>query len=153
MKLQELEAKYKELGKEIEKLKAKEGYPKFFRNITHNFIAKFTALTDGVVVYDDIVANIGDFCGKYVPHTVKALWEEVPYDKETGLYHKQLVWCWNDKDTHKKELRFYDAINKCTFTCWGGEDGAAFVNYEPCDLSCDFINKWAIEAVKTLKDK
>ena len=26
-------------------------------------------------------------------------------------------------------------------------------NYAPYDWNCDFINKWAIEAAKTLKDK
>lgn len=149
----ELEAKYQELGKEIEKLKTKEsGYPKFFRNTPYNLIVKFTTLTDGVVVYDDIIANIGYSRGQYVPHTNKALWEEVPYDKTTGFYHKQLVWCWDSKWTHLKQLRFYDAINKCGFSYWGEEDWLGFNNYEPYDWSCDYINKWAIGAVKTLKD-
>ena len=150
----ELEAKYQELGKEIEKLKAKEcEYPKFFRNIPHNLIVKFTALTDGVVVYDDIIANIGNSWKSYVPHTNKALWEEIPYDKVTGFYHKQLVWCWNGAHTHLRTLRFYDAVNNCVFTYWGVTYETTFGNYEPYDWSCDFINKWAIEAVKTLKDK
>ena len=130
----ELEAKYQELGKEIEKLKANEcEYPKFFINIPHTFIVKFTALTDGVVVYDDIVAHIGDSCMTYIPHTNKAFWEELPFDKETGFYHKQLVWCWYDEDTHKVELRFYDAISNRTFSYFGNEGGAVYDNYEPYD--------------------
>ena len=150
----ELEAKYQELGKEIEKLKANEcEYPKFFRNTLHNFIVKFTTLTDGVVVYDDIIANIGDSRGKYVPHTNKSLWEEIPHDKTTGLYHKQLVWCWDGLWTHLKQLRFYDVRNSCSFCSDGTGDVAEFDNYEPYDWSCNFINEWAVEAVKTLDDK
>lgn len=149
----ELETKYIELGREIEKLKTKEDYPKFFRGIQYNFIVKFTTLTDGVVVYNDIVANIGNSWKSYVPHTNKALWEEIPYDKTTGFYHTQLVWSWNNENTHERILRFYDAINKRSFTRWGVEDGAAFGNYEAYDWSCDFINEWAIEAVKTLENK
>ena len=150
----ELEAKYQELGKEIEKLKAKEcEYPKFFRNIPHNFIVKFATLTDGVVVYDDIVVNIRDSCGKYDPHTNKALWEELPFDKENGFYHKQLVWCWDSKWTHLKQLRFYDVHSSCSFYWDGTSDSAEFDNYEPYDWSCAFINEWAVEAVKTLDDK
>ena len=150
----ELEAKYQELGKEIEKLKAMDSeYPKFFINTSHTFIVKFTALTDGVVVYDYIVAHIGDSCMTYIPHTNKAFWEEVPFDKKTGFYHKQLVWCWDSTWTHLKQLRFYDVHNNCTFYWDGTGDSAEFDNYEPYDWSCDFINEWAVEAVKTLKDK
>ena len=150
----ELEAKYQELGKKIEKLKAKEcEYPKFFRNIPHTFIVKFTALTDGVVVYDDIVAHIGDSCETYVPHTNKSFWEEIPYDKKTGFYHKQPIWCWDTTWTHLKQLRFYNVRSSCSFYWDGTGDSAEFDNYEPYDWSCNFINEWAVEAVKTLDDK
>lgn len=149
----ELEAKYQELGKEIEKLKAEEcEYPKFFKHKTDGYVVKFISLELGIMMtmYGDSRISSNYF---WTAHTYTKIWEEVPYDKETGFYHKQLVWCWNNSSTHERVLRFYDAINKCVFNCWGVEDGTAFGNYEPYDWSCDFINKWAIEAVKTLKDK
>ena len=150
----ELETKYKELGKEIEKLKTKEcEYPKFFRHGANDFIVKFTGLKEGEEIYSPIASRIGFISNNWVPHTDIRIWEEIPYDKETGFYHKQLVWCWDNKLTHGKCLGFYDVLNKRTFSYEGKSDGSKFDNYEAYDWSCDFINEWAIEAVKTLKDK
>ncbi len=45
------------------------------------------------------------------------------------------------------------AINKGVFFFSWSQGGTGYDNYEPYDWSCDFINKWAVEAIKTLKDK
>ena len=150
----ELEAKYQELGKEIEKLKAKEcEYPKFFRRRTNNgYIVKFTGLEEGEEVYSPTRGHIGFTSNTWAAHTNTDLWEEIPYDKETGFYHKQLVWCWDDRTTHERALRVYDAINNSIFSFRGEAGGTTYDNYEAYDWSCDYPNKWAIEAVKTLKD-
>jgi hypothetical protein len=149
----ELEAKYQELGKEIEKLKAKEyEYPKFFRNTKHGYIVKFTGLEQGEIIFSSNAKDTSDKSA-FRRHTDKDVWEEIPYDKETGFYHKQLVWCWDNNNTHAKVLRFYDATNKCSFAYDGTNNGSSFDNYKPYDWSCDFINEWAVESIKTLKDK
>ncbi|MDD2267848.1 hypothetical protein [Sulfuricurvum sp.] len=150
----ELEAKYQELGKEIEKLKAKEcGYPKFFRHRTFGYIVKFTSLEYGELMTKCYGAcEVGHNYG-WTAHTDKDVWEEIPYDKITGFYHKQLVWCWDNDNTHAKVLRFYDATNGRAFNDDGKSHGCCYDNYKPYDWSCAYINKWAIEAVKTLEDK
>jgi len=153
MELQELEAKYQELGKEIEKLKAEEcKYPKFFKCIGSRLIIKFTGLVEGEVVFSAKTKNIG-LKSCYKRHTDETVWEEIPYDETTGFYHKQLIWCWNKIDTHERKLRFYDAINKRAFSFLGTQKGSTFDIYEPYDWSHEFINKWAIKAFETLKDK
>ena len=63
------------------------------------------------------------------------------------LQDKQLVWCWDD--TYVRELRFYDAKNKCPYRVDGQRDGLLFNNYEP--YKGDWP-EWAIEAQKTLED-
>ena len=152
--IEELETKYQELGKEIEKLKAREDYPKFFKHRTNNgYIVKFTGLEKGEEVYSPTISHIGFTSDTWAAHTNTDLWEEIPHDKTTGLYHKQLVWCWDGLWTHLKQLRFYDVRSSCSFYWDGSGDSAEFDNYAPYDWSCAFINEWAIEAVKTLGDK
>ena len=149
----ELEAKYQELGREIEKLKTKGDYPKFFKHRAKGYIVKFTGLERGEVVFASSIKDIGVKSDTFSRHTNTDVWKEIPYDKETGFYHKQLVWCWDTIWTHLKQLRFYDVRNSCSFYWDGTGDSAEFDNYEPYDWSCAFINEWAVEAVKTLKDK
>ena len=149
----ELEAKYQELGKEIEKLKAKDSeYPKFFKDRTYGFIVKFTSLEHGTLMTKYDTNKVGKSY-PWTAHVYTNIWEEVPRDKTTGFYHKQLVWCWDTIWTHLKQLRFYDARSSCSFYWDGTGDSSEFDNYEPYDWSCDFINEWAVEAVQTLKDK
>ena len=149
----ELEAKYQELGREIEKLKTKGDYPKFFKHRAKGYIVKFTGLERGEVVFASNIKDIGVKSDSFSRHTNTDVWEEIPYNKETGFYHKQLVWCWDTIWTHLKQLRFYDVRSSCSFYWDGTGDSAEFGNYEPYDWSCDFINEWAVEAVKTLDDK
>lgn len=77
-------------------MKAKEyEYPKFFRRKYANYIAKFTSLEEGVLMTTyTLSARVGDK-HSWIAHTDTDTWEEIPCDKETGFYHKQLVWSWN----------------------------------------------------------
>jgi hypothetical protein len=63
------------------------------------------------------------------PHTDSTIWEQIPYDKEKVLYHKQLIYCWQNDDTHTVSLRFYDAINRCAFSLDAKLAGKDFQNY------------------------
>lgn len=67
--------------------------------------------------------------GAYGHPADSTTWEQIPYDKERGFYHKQLVYAWDDKDTHQSSLRFYDAINKCCFSYAGKFYGWPYNNY------------------------
>jgi len=82
----------------------------------------------------------------WIPHTDTEVWKDYPYDKERGLYHKQMVYCWDNYYTHRVEIRFYDAINECAFAFGGCSSETEFEYYSA--TMPEFIK----EAHKTLKD-
>lgn len=61
---------------------------------------------------------------------------------------KQLLWCWNDEES-QRTVRFYDALNDCTFNPYGCRIGACYKYYEPFEGE---YPEWAKEALKQLKD-
>ena len=152
--LKELEQKYLELGKEIEALKKhvteKEeiNYPIYCKLKYLSLVVKFTKLQFGEVVVNDKYNNIGDKSANWTRHTDTDVWQQLDVCEETGFFDGQLVWCWDNNDTHSRILKFYDVKNECTYCYDGSKDGNHYRNYEPFEGN---YPDWALEAFQTLK--
>ena len=145
--LQALEEQYKKLGEEIEKLKTKP-QKTFKLNIHSGLIIGESKGSRGRVAKQDSIYDVGDEDTWHDTDNTNN-WVDLPICFETGFYHKQLVWCWYNDNTHRRELRFYNAINNCTFTPNGYCKGMRFSNYALFEGNWP---DWALEAFKTLKD-
>ena len=151
--LKELEQKYLELGKEIEALKKQNTekkefeYPIFCKNIQSPLVVKFTGLESGEVVVSSFY-KIGHKSINWIKHTDTNEWQQLDVCEKTGFFDGQLVWCWDNDDTHVRTLRFYDVKYKCTYQFDGTEDGHDYDNYEPFEGN---YPDWALEAFQTLE--
>ena len=151
--LKELEQKYLELGKEIEALKKQSEeeeftYPIYCRSKMSNHVVKFNSLNEGVYVIQSMLAKYGTKSLGLTSHTETEYWQKLEVCPETGFFDGQLVWCWDNNDTHTRDLKFYDAKNKCTYIFNGKRNGCNYVNYEPFEGN---YPDWALEAFQTLE--
>lgn len=151
--LKELEQKYLELGKEIEALKKQSEkeefkYPIFCKLKDSSLVVKFTKLQFGEAVVNSKHYNIGDKSTTWRSHVDINTWQQLEVCSETGFFDGQLVWCWDDVDTHSRILRFYDVKNKHTYHYNGTEDGDGYDNYKPFEGN---YPDWALEAFQSLE--
>lgn len=152
--LKELEQKYLELGKEIEVLKKQNtekeefNYPIYCKLKDSSLVVKFTDLRTGEVVINEERHNVLRKRNDWIKHTDTNQWQQLEVCEETGFFDGQLVWCWDDEDTHIIQLRFYDAKNKCTYQFDGTRNGYSFDNYEPFEGN---YPGWALEAFQILE--
>ena len=152
--LKELEQKYLELGKEIEALKnqvteKKEiKYPIYCKSIGSSLVVEFTRLNEGKVVVNNKYDKIGKTSSEWESCIDSSVWKQLKVCEKTGFFDGQLVWCWDNDDTHVRTLRFYDVKNKCTYQFDGTEDGHNYDNYEPFEGN---YPDWALEAFQTLE--
>ena len=152
--LKELEQKYLELGKEIEALKnqvtKKEEikYPIYCKLKHSSLVVKFTGLQSGEVVVDGKCYKTKATIFDCKECTDTRFWQQLDVCKETGFFDGQLVWCWDNNDTHSRELKFYDVKNERTYHYDGTEDGYNYENYEPFEGN---YPEWALKAFQTLK--
>ena len=152
--LKELEQKYLELGKEIEILKKQNTekeeikYPIYCKLKKLLLVVKFTDLRTGEVVVNNKYENIGNKHNDWRRHTDTDVWQQLDVCPETGFFDGQLVWCWDNEDTHFRVLKFYDAKNKCTYQFDGTKNGGNYENYEP--FEGDYPS-WALKAFQTLE--
>ena len=152
--LKELEQKYLELGKEIEALKKQNTekeeskYPVYCKLIDSSIVVKFTGLTTGELVIGNEYQKVGEKCNEWIKHTDAKYWKQLDVCEKTGFFDGQLVWCWDDDDTHSRDLKFYDAKNKCTYIFNGKKDGCVYDNCEPFEGNDP---DWALEAFQTLE--
>ena len=150
--LEELEKKYLELGREIRVLKIEKNsetnYPIYCLNKKHKYVVKFTDLNKGILIRELIGNGLSIEDNKWVSHTDTDVWQQLDVCPETGFYDGQLVWVWDEEDTHFRSLNFYDAKNTCTYSCDGDRDGGVYDNYEPYEGNWP---EWALEAFKTLE--
>ena len=152
--LKELEQKYLELGKEIEALKKqntekeKSIYPIYCKLIGSSLVVKFTNLTIGELVVNNGHNHVGKKFNEWIKHTDTKIWQQLEVCEITGFFDGQLVWCWDNDETHSRHLRFYDVKNKCTFYYDGNRDGTSFGNCEPFEGN---YPDWALEAFQTLE--
>ena len=151
--LKELEQKYLELGKEIEALKKQSTekeestYPIYCKNKYTLLVVKFTGLKSGEVVVNNEYQQVGQKCNEWIKHTDAKYWQQLEVCEKTGFFDGQLVWCWDDSDTHMRYLKFYDVKNKCTYCYNGGKIGYRYKNYTPFEGN---YPDWALEAFQTL---
>ena len=133
--------------------KVKQGviYPIFKMSKTTKTIVKFTDLSTGETVWqgEEYSNIIGRIDTTYVKHTNTGHWEDVAYDAERDLWDGQPIYCWYDEDTHQRQLKFYDAINKCPFNFKGERDGPIYNNYKAINPSN--YTKWTLEAFNKLE--
>ena len=152
--LKELEQKYLELGKEIEALKKqnteeeKFNYPIYCKHTYTSLVIKFTELQSGEVIVNNKIHDKGKISSTWNRHTDINTWQQLDVCEETGFFDGQLVWCWDNNDTHVKCLKFYDAKHECTYQCDGNRYGSVFDNYEPFEGN---YPDWALEAFQTLE--
>ena len=151
--LKELEQKYLELGKEIEALKKQSEKEEFeyliyCKNKDTSLVVKFTGLKSGEVVVNNMFHDeVGKNRNDWVEHTDANTWQQLDVCEETGFFDGQLVWCWDNDETHSRHLRFYDVRNKCAFYDDGNRNGYSYKNYEPFEGN---YPDWALEAFQTL---
>ena len=153
--LKELEQKYLELGKEIEALKKqnteeeKIAYPIYCKHIYSSLVIKFTGLKSGeVVVNSGVHGDVGKKLNDWTEYTDINTWQQLDVCKKTGFFDGQLVWCWDNDETHSRHLRFYDVKNKCAFDDDGNRNGYSYKNYEPFEGN---YPDWSLEAFQTLE--
>jgi hypothetical protein len=150
--LEELEKKYAELGREIRVLKIEKNsetnYPIYCLSKVDSKIVKFTYLNRGIIVKQGIFYNVGKKYNRWVSHTNSEYWQQLDVCPDTGFYDGQLVWAWNEEDTHKRRLKFYDTENTSTYYYDGNRDGYVYDNYEPYEGNWP---EWALKAFKTLE--
>lgn len=152
--LKELEQKYLELGKEIEVLKKQNtekeefNYPIYCKLKDSSLVVKFTGLLLGEVIVNNGFYEVGETTTKRISHTDTKICQQLDVCEKTGFFDGQLVWCWDDADSHIRHLKFYNAKNKCTYSCSGIKCGYNYKNYEPFKGN---YPDWVLEAFKILK--
>ena len=152
--LKELEQKYLELGKEIEALKKQNTekeeitHPIYCKLIDSSIVVKFTDLRTGEVVIGNKYQKVGEKRNDWIKHTDAKYWKQLDVCEKTGFFDGQLVWCWDNDDTHTRILKFYDAKRKCPYQFDGTINGYSYNNYEPFEGN---YPDWALEAFKTLE--
>ena len=151
--LKELEQKYLELGKEIEALKkqSKEEeitYPIYCKLKDSSLVVKFKGLRQGKTVVNNTFNNVGIKSSIWQNHSDTNIWQQLEVCEKTGFFDGQLVWCWEDDDTHSKHLRFYDSKTKCVYDYSGNRGGFRYKNYESFEGN---YPDWALEAFQTLE--
>ena len=152
--LKELEQKYLELGKEIESLKnqvtEKEEikYPIYCKLKDSSLVVKFKGLRQGKTVVNNTFNDVGEKSFTWQNHSDTYIWQQLDVCEKTGFFDGQLVWCWDNDDTHVRALRFYDAKHKVAYMFDGNRDGYSFGNYEPFEGN---YPDWALEAFQTLE--
>ena len=148
--LKEIEA----LKKKVEELGCE--YPKYMLAInkipSEQYIVKFTESRKGTVVKSasNETHKVGKYSGNWIPHTDTNTWKEVSNPDE--LYDKDLIECWDNIDTHKRDVRFYDTKNLCTFNYRGKRNGIVFDYYRKLMPWEEAMFPWVEEARKTLGD-
>ena len=152
--LKELEQKYLELGKEIEALKKQNTekeeltYPMYCKLKDSSIVVKFTGLTIGELVIGNEYQKVGEKCNDWIKHTDTDTWQQLEVCEKTGFFDGQLIWCWDNEDTHYRILRFYEVKRKCTYQFDGTKDGCNYDNYAPFEGN---YPDWALEAFQTLE--
>ena len=152
--LKELEQKYLELGKEIEALKKQSTekgetkYPVYCKLKDSSLVVKFKGLRQGKTVVNNTFNNVGDKSFIWQNHSETNTWQQLDVCEKTGFFDGQLVWCWDNDDTHTRQLRFYDVKYKCTYMFDGDKNGGEYDNYEPFEGN---YPDWALEAFQTLE--
>ena len=125
--INELKQKINELEEQLKQEQVE--YPICCKAENRNLVVLFSSRDKGKVLKTDLGFEVTSEDESWTPHTDTRIWKEIPYDKERNLYHGQMVYCWDDNDTHTADICFYDAINKGTFNYKGDLSGDYYDNY------------------------
>jgi len=104
-------------------------YPLYFELVSTGEIVKFKGLNTGEVVITNStypMAKVGDIRTDFIKHTDRGHWTPVAFNKERGLYDKQLVWCSDEGSRGLSYLKFYNAINNQAFKHSGERAGTSW---------------------------
>ena len=131
-------------------LKKKEPeYPICKKGKEANVVMLFTGPTTGEVLWTGSKDSpLKGELKNLTRHDYQSAWQDWPYDHERKLFHGQPVWCWDDRDTHARGIRFYDAIEQIAFCYDGTCRGRCWEHIEP--LSPEHYEDWMFEAFNTL---
>ncbi len=122
----------------------------FMSKHTNGLIVLFDGISLGKVVSKVPKYDIGYTSVYWTKHTDTDVWQQIPYDKERGFYHGQMIYCWYNDCTHCVHIRFYNAIDKCTFDYDGELAGSYFDNYSA--TMPEFIDK-AYDTLEGINDE
>ncbi len=126
-------------------------YPMAFRSkYNKDLIVLFDGIKSGNVIGKKSRYDIGHYAPDWTKHTNTTRWQQIPYDKERGFYHGQMVYCWDSDYTHCVHIRFYDAINECVFGYSGNMNGWKYGNYSA--TMPEFMNK-AYDTLEGINDE
>ena len=138
-----------ELSKLIEGSENISQYPIYCQHLHSDKIVKFTDLKEGIVVKDGKGEwPVGHKAANWTDCDSKIDWKPLPVCSQTGFFHGQLVWAWDNDHAHYRILAFYDAENSCLFSIYGKKGSLSYDNYLPFEGNWP---DWALEAYKTLK--
>ena len=105
-------------------------------------------MKNGKTVVNNTSNNVGNKSSIWQNHTDINTWQQLYVCEKTGFFDGQLIWCWDDNDTHMRYLKFYDVKNKRTYCFNGIKCGSSYHNYSPFEGN---YPDWALEAFKTLE--
>ena len=107
-------------------------YPLYMQS-SRGYIIKFTDLRTGEVIKqgEGTPDELGYIYSRWTRHQDRSVWTPVAFNKERGLYDKQLVWCSDNDNISLPRLSFYDADNNCAFFGNGIRFGYSWDNYAP----------------------
>ena len=128
-------------------------YPLYMQHRYGRQVIKFTDMHEGTVVVKGITKGsetVGASSQSFVEHTNRDEWQPIAFDEERGIADKQLCECRYNSYPYVRHLRFYDAVNKRTFTAIGIRGGSDADDYRPIPYTEQ--PDWAIEAERTLVD-
>ena len=139
-----------QIENDIAELPEEFDYPLCFESILDGFIAEFTGLGTGEVIKagGTEIFKVGQVYLGFVPHTDVSAWKPIAFNKERGLYDKQLVWCSDDNMNGLPYLAFYNAIKDSAFSIFGHREGFNWGNMTPAYVD----EPWVKIAYDKLKD-
>jgi len=141
-----------QIENDIAELPEEFDYPLCFESILDGFIAEFTGLGTGEVIKagGTEIFKVGQVYLGFVPHTDVSAWKPIAFNKERGLYDKQLIWCSDDNMNGLPHLAFYNAIKDLAlaFSLFGPRDGFMWDNMSPATVD----EPWVKIAYDKLKD-
>ena len=125
-------------------------YPIFKKSTYNGDIERFDGLKTRTTVFSpNNETPIGETTNIATRHSNKDYWEDVPYDRDTGLWHGCPCYAWDNGNTHYRAIYFYNAISRLAFSSSGKLKGILYKNYRA--IPTEYYVEWVVEAYRTLE--
>ena len=124
-------------------------YPLYMQS-SRGYIIKFTDLRTGEVIKqgEGTPDELGYIHSRWTRHQDRSVWTPIAFNKERGLYDKQLVWCSDTETEQLHYLYFYDAENDRVFSSDGYRNGPGIIR-----LAAAYVDEpWVKIAYDELED-